>query len=141
MALGATAVAGAIDRTKRIWEIYDNVAAEAGFTGGPDYHGMLKQIHVAETEEKALKNAAQFRWMQGEFTGLAHPVWSTPSGYGSPENRRAFVEFASGRSRNPGARKTAGRSDDHRRYTKAGDRQIADSARRDAARHSRHLGE
>jgi hypothetical protein len=30
MALGATAVAGAIDRTKRIWEIYDNVAAEAG---------------------------------------------------------------------------------------------------------------
>src|SRR5271166_4915810 len=69
-----------IDRTKRIWEIYDNVAAETGFTGGPDYHGMLKQIHVAETEEKALANAAQFRWMQGEFTGLAHPVWSTPSG-------------------------------------------------------------
>src|SRR5207245_671250 len=90
-----------IDRTKRIWQIYDRVAAEAGFTPGPDYHGMLKQIHVAETEEKALKNAAQFRWMQGEFTGLAHPVWSTPSGYGSPENRRAFVEFASGRSKNP----------------------------------------
>jgi len=37
---------------------------------------MLKQIHVAETEDKALANAAQFRWMQGEFTGLAHPVWS-----------------------------------------------------------------
>jgi alkanesulfonate monooxygenase SsuD/methylene tetrahydromethanopterin reductase-like flavin-dependent oxidoreductase (luciferase family) len=90
-----------IDRTKRIWEIYDRVALESGFTPGPDYHGMLKQIHVAETEEKALTNAAQFRWMQGEFTGLAHPVWSTPSGYGSPENRRAFVEFASGRSKNP----------------------------------------
>ena len=90
-----------IDRTKRIWEIYDNVAVEAGFTPGPDYHGMLKKIHVAETEEKALANAAQFRWMQGEFTGLAHPVWSTPSGYGSPENRRAFVEFATGRSKNP----------------------------------------
>src|SRR5436190_15912493 len=40
-------------------------------------------------------------WMQGEFTGLAHPVWSTPSGYGSPDNRRAFVEFATGRSKNP----------------------------------------
>ena len=35
----------------------------------------------------------------GEFTGLAHPVWSTPSGYGSPSNRRAFVEFASGVSK------------------------------------------
>ena len=62
---------------------------------------MLKQIHVAETEEKAVENARQFMWMQGEFTGLAHPVWSTPSGYGSPENRRAFVEFATGRSKNP----------------------------------------
>ena len=40
-------------------------------------------------------------WMQGEFTGLAHPVWSTPAGYGSPDNRRAFVEFATGRSKSP----------------------------------------
>src|SRR6185503_20816578 len=57
--------------------------------------------HVAETEEKALANARQFMWMQGEFTGLAHPVWSTPSGYFSPSNRRAFVEFAVGRRSNP----------------------------------------
>jgi alkanesulfonate monooxygenase SsuD/methylene tetrahydromethanopterin reductase-like flavin-dependent oxidoreductase (luciferase family) len=90
-----------IDRTKRIWDIYDTAAREAGFEPGPDYHGLLKQIHVAETEEKALHNARQFMWMQGEFTGLAHPVWSTPSGYGSPDNRRAFVEFASGVSKNP----------------------------------------
>ena len=90
-----------IDRTKQIWQIYDNVAVQAGFTPGPDYHGLLKQIHVAETEEKAIENARQFQWMQGEFTGLAHPVWSTPSGYTSPDNRRAFVEFATGRSKNP----------------------------------------
>src|SRR5215213_3644273 len=90
-----------IDRTNRIWDIYDTAAREAGFAPGPDYHGLLKQIHVAETEEKAIENARQFMWMQGEFTGLAHPVWSTPSGYGSPENRRAFVEFASGVSKNP----------------------------------------
>jgi alkanesulfonate monooxygenase SsuD/methylene tetrahydromethanopterin reductase-like flavin-dependent oxidoreductase (luciferase family) len=90
-----------IDRTKQIWKFYDDAAAEAGFSPGPDYHGLLKQIHVAETEEKAIHNARQFMWMQGEFTGLAHPVWSTPSGYGSPENRRAFVEFASGVSKNP----------------------------------------
>jgi alkanesulfonate monooxygenase SsuD/methylene tetrahydromethanopterin reductase-like flavin-dependent oxidoreductase (luciferase family) len=90
-----------VDRTNKIWEIYDTAAAEAGFTPGPDYHGLLKQIHVAETEEKAVENARQFMWMQGEFTGLAHPVWSTPSGYSSPDNRRAFVEFATGRSKNP----------------------------------------
>ena len=90
-----------VDRTKQIWKFYDDAAEEAGFTPGPDYHGLLKQIHVAETEEKAVENARQFMWMQGEFTGLAHPVWSTPSGYGSPDNRRAFVEFASGVSKNP----------------------------------------
>src|SRR4029450_2019084 len=44
----------------------------------------------------ARENAKQFRWMQGEFTGLAHPVWSTPSGYGSPTHRRAFVELPPG---------------------------------------------
>jgi len=90
-----------VDRTNQIWKMYDDAAEAAGYTPGPDYHGLLKQIHVAETEEKAIANARQFMWMQGEFTGLAHPVWSTPSGYGSPENRQAFVEFATGRSKNP----------------------------------------
>jgi alkanesulfonate monooxygenase SsuD/methylene tetrahydromethanopterin reductase-like flavin-dependent oxidoreductase (luciferase family) len=56
---------------------------------------------VAETEEKAIQNAKQFMWMQGEFTGLAHPVWSSPSGYFSPSQRRGFVEFATGRAVSP----------------------------------------
>ena len=93
-----------VERTKQIWKLYDDEAAKAGFAGGSPYHGLLKQIHVAETEEKALENARQFLWMQGEFTGLAHPVWSTPAGYYSPENRRGFVEFAVGRSTSPRAR-------------------------------------
>jgi len=93
-----------VERTRQIWELYDGVAAQAGFKGGPDYHGLLKQIHVAETEEKALENARQFMWMQGEFTGLAHPVWSSPAGYGSPEFRRPFAEFSTGRAASPRAR-------------------------------------
>ena len=47
-----------VDRTKQIWQIYDDAAAEAGFTPGPEYHGLLKQIHVAETEEKAIETRA-----------------------------------------------------------------------------------
>jgi alkanesulfonate monooxygenase SsuD/methylene tetrahydromethanopterin reductase-like flavin-dependent oxidoreductase (luciferase family) len=90
-----------IEQTKKIWELYDKVAADAGYVGGPENRGYLIQVHISDNEEKAIENARQFRWMQGEFTGLAHPVWSTPSGYGSPTNRRAFVEFASGRARNP----------------------------------------
>ena len=68
---------------------------------GPENRGYLARIHVAETEEKAIQNAKQFMWMQGEFTGLAHPVWANPSGYFSPGGRRNFVEFAVGRAKNP----------------------------------------
>ena len=88
-----------VEQTQRIWDLYDRTAEEVGFQGGPEYHGYLKQVHVAETDEKAVENAKQFTWMQGEFTGLAHPVWSTPAGYSSPENRRGFVEFSTGRKR------------------------------------------
>ncbi len=87
--------------TKRIWQLYDKVAAETGYTAGPENRGYLIQVHVSDSEERAIENAREFRWMQGEFTGLAHPVWSTPSGYGSPNNRRAFVEFSAGRRPNP----------------------------------------
>jgi alkanesulfonate monooxygenase SsuD/methylene tetrahydromethanopterin reductase-like flavin-dependent oxidoreductase (luciferase family) len=95
------ALSTSIEATKKIWALYDATAAEAGYTAGPENRGYLQRCHVAETEEKALANARQFMWMQGEFTGLAHPVWSTPSGYFSPSNRRAFVEYAVGRRANP----------------------------------------
>src|SRR5207302_3318900 len=98
------ALSTAIEATKKIWELYDQVAAETGYAGGPEYRGYLQRCHIAETEEKALENARQFMWMQGEFTGLAHPVWSNPAGYGSPSHRRAFVEIANGRR--PHARST-----------------------------------
>src|SRR6266403_1351585 len=90
-----------IEATKKIWELYDKVAIETGYEAGPEYRGYLQRCHVAETEEKALENARQFMWMQGEFTGLAHPVWSTPSGYFSPSIRTQFVEYAVGRRSNP----------------------------------------
>src|SRR3989454_8775974 len=90
-----------IEATKKIWELYDQVAQETGYAGGPEYRGYLQRCHVAETEEKAMANAKQFMWMQGEFTGLAHPVWSSPSGYFSPSYRTAFVEYAVGRRSNP----------------------------------------
>jgi len=73
-----------IEATKKIWELYDKVALETGYEAGPENRGYLQQVHVSDSEEKAEKNARQFLWMQGEFTGLAHPVWSNPSGYFSP---------------------------------------------------------
>jgi alkanesulfonate monooxygenase SsuD/methylene tetrahydromethanopterin reductase-like flavin-dependent oxidoreductase (luciferase family) len=93
-----------IEATKRIWATYDEAAAGVGYTPGPENRGYLQRVHVAETEERALENARHFMWMQGEFTGLAHPVWSSPSGYFSPEHRRGFVEFAVGRAVSPRGR-------------------------------------
>ena len=66
-------------------------------------------------------------WMQGEFTGLAHPVWSNPPGYFSPQHRRGFVEFAVGRAENPAAghlRAADGERADHRRHAEDGHRRM-----------------
>ena len=95
-----------IEATKKIWKIYDEAALETGYEAGPENRGYLQQVHVSDSEEKAEKNARQFLWMQGEFTGLAHPVWANPSGYFSPTLRRNFVEFAVGRAENPRGRPT-----------------------------------
>ena len=130
------ALSTAIDATKKIWELYDSVAAEAGYTGGPENRGYLQRCHVAETEEKALANARQFMWMQGEFTGLAHPVWSSPSGYFSPSYRKAFVEYAVGRGANPAGGRVRGPDRlpaDHRGDAQDGDPQAPPVARGDAA--------
>ncbi len=78
--------------TKEIWRLYDEAAQRVGYQGGPEQRGYLIRCHVAETEEKALQNAAQFMWMQGEFTGLAHPVWGNPPGYLSPAPRKRVLE-------------------------------------------------
>jgi alkanesulfonate monooxygenase SsuD/methylene tetrahydromethanopterin reductase-like flavin-dependent oxidoreductase (luciferase family) len=90
-----------VEATKAIWKTYDEAAEQVGYTPGPENRGYLIRVHCQMDEEKALENGKQFMWMQGEFTGLAHPVWSSPSGYFSPTQRRNFVEFASGRAISP----------------------------------------
>ena len=80
------------EQTQKIWEIYAAAAAEVGFTPGPQHRGYLMRCHVQDTREKAKENARQFQWMQGEFTGVGHPAWSSPSGYGSPSGREQNVQ-------------------------------------------------
>lgn len=81
-----------IQQTQNIWEVYDQAAAGVGYKAGPEQRGYLIRCHVADTEEKALKNGREFMWMLGEFTGLGHPVWFSPPGYSSPEARRRRAE-------------------------------------------------
>lgn len=86
-----------IESCKQIWNIYDDTAERAGFQAGPEHRGYLIRCHVQETEEHALRNAEEFNWMNGEFTGLLHPVWGAPSGYLGPWARRASAEIRAGR--------------------------------------------
>ena len=85
------------DVSQKIKDLYIESARRVGYEPGPENFGQLLQCHVAETEEKAERNAKEFMWMRGEFTGLAHPVWGSPSGYGSRSNRKALIEIAAGR--------------------------------------------
>ena len=94
MALNTT-----IETTKGIWDVYDTAAEEAGYESGPSQRGYLIRCHVQDTEEKAIENARQFIWMQGEFLGLSHPVWANPSGYNSPDARRRRLQMAAARRR------------------------------------------
>jgi alkanesulfonate monooxygenase SsuD/methylene tetrahydromethanopterin reductase-like flavin-dependent oxidoreductase (luciferase family) len=85
----------------RIMSIYEKTAREHGYEPGTENYGQLLRVHVQDTEEKAEAMSRHFTWMQGEFTGLAHPVWSAPSGYLAPERRRRTVEQVNGRSAAP----------------------------------------
>jgi alkanesulfonate monooxygenase SsuD/methylene tetrahydromethanopterin reductase-like flavin-dependent oxidoreductase (luciferase family) len=91
----------AVSATKKIWATYDAAAQQAGYTPGPEHRGYVIRVHVQRDEQRARTNALQFSWMKGEFTGVTVPVWASPSGYFSPSARRAFVEFAVGRVKNP----------------------------------------
>ena len=90
-----------IEATKKIWAVYNEAAEEEGYTPGTEHRGYLLRVHVQDTEEKALENAREYLWMMGEFTGLVHPTWSSPAGYSSPRQRRAWVEIANGRRASP----------------------------------------
>jgi alkanesulfonate monooxygenase SsuD/methylene tetrahydromethanopterin reductase-like flavin-dependent oxidoreductase (luciferase family) len=84
------------DASQKIKDIYTESARAVGYEPGPEQFGQLLQCHVSDSAEKAERNAQQFMWMRGEFTGLSHPVWGSPSGYGSPSNRKALIEIAAG---------------------------------------------
>ncbi len=94
------ALSTTIDITKKIWALYDETARRVGYEAGPETKGYEMRIHVQDTEEKALEAARHYMWMQGEFTGVTHPVWHNPAGYGSPSWRKQFVEMANGRRKN-----------------------------------------
>ena len=85
-----------IEEAKKVWRLYDDTAAEVGYTAGPENRGYLIRCHVAETEEKAIRNAREFMWMNGQFVGVGNPIWAAPSGFLAPQTRRGLAEVRNG---------------------------------------------
>jgi alkanesulfonate monooxygenase SsuD/methylene tetrahydromethanopterin reductase-like flavin-dependent oxidoreductase (luciferase family) len=77
--------------TPKLWETYDEAARRVGYEPGPENRGYLLRTHVADTDAKAEAGGRQFMWMRGEFTGIGHPYWVSPSGYGSPDRDKRLM--------------------------------------------------
>jgi alkanesulfonate monooxygenase SsuD/methylene tetrahydromethanopterin reductase-like flavin-dependent oxidoreductase (luciferase family) len=89
--------------TPQMWEAYDGAARRVGYEPGPENRGYLLRTHVADTDAAAEAGAREYMWMRGEFTGIGHPYWVSPSGYGSPdaEKRLMWAKLANGMLENP----------------------------------------
>ena len=91
-----------MEATRAIWKIYDDAARRVGYASGPEQRGYLVKCHVAETEEKALRNAREFMWLTGDFTGGAPPEFTAPSGYLGPWARKDVArQHATGETARP----------------------------------------
>ena len=84
VALGTT-----IEQTKQIWSLFDSTAQAAGYTAGSEHRGYLLRCHVSSDHDRAMRNAREYSWMRGEFTGVGNPIWGAPAGYSSWESRKA----------------------------------------------------
>ena len=94
-----------VERTKQIWEIYDDAAAEAGFQGGPDYHGLL------EADPRRRDRGKGDRERRASSAGCrasspASPIrcGATPAGYGSPATAARSSSSPRAASKNPRGR-------------------------------------
>ena len=134
-----------VERTRQIWQIYDDAAAEAGYQGGPDYHGLLKADPRRRDRGKGDRERRPIPLDAGRVhrpraPGVEHPIGLWQPGQPARVRRvRLGPRHEPARPAVPG--KADGRDDDHRRHPEAGDRQAAHPPGGDAARHPRPLGQ
>ena len=75
------ALAPPLDLISEIYELYDKIAAEEGYTPTQDNRGYVVRINVADSDEKAYEEGKNFYWQQGTSFGVAPRHWQAPPGY------------------------------------------------------------
>ena len=118
---------------------------EAGFAGGPDYHGLLKRSMSPRPRRRRSRTPASSCGCRASSPASPIRCGARPPGYGSPENRHAFVEFATGRSKNPRDRPPLEKQLEELMIIAGTPKQVIAKLRvlleRDAAGHPRLLGQ
>ena len=75
------ALAPPLNLMDEIFELYDKVAEEEGFTATSKHRGYAIRVNVADTDEKAYEEGKNFFWQMGTSFGVAPRHWQAPPGY------------------------------------------------------------
>ena len=98
------ALAPPVELLGQIYDYYDEVAAEEGFTPTAQHRGYAIRVCVADTDEKAYEEGKHFYWQLGTSFGVTPQHWQAPPGYIS----RASAQGARERARTTAAQITPG---------------------------------
>jgi len=89
------ALAPPLDLIGEVYDLYDRVAHEEGYTATEHNRGYAVRVVVADSDERAYEEGKKFFWQLGTSFGVAPRHWQTPPGYlsraasqGSRQQRR-----------------------------------------------------
>src|SRR5438094_3784982 len=88
------ALAPPLDVIDEIYDLYDDVALETGFTPTAEHRGYVIRVSVADTDAEAYEQGRQFYWQLGTSFGIAPRQWLQPAGYVSHAARASRREQA-----------------------------------------------
>ena len=87
-----------------IFDLYNQTAADDGWTPTSEQRGYAIRINVADSDEKAYEEGKNFYWQLGTSFGVTPPHWQAPPGYIS----RAAAQGAREQARTVAGRITPG---------------------------------
>ncbi|HZA23963.1 MAG TPA: LLM class flavin-dependent oxidoreductase, partial [Dehalococcoidia bacterium] len=75
------ALAPPLDLISEIYDLYDDVAREEGYTATDEHRGYAVRVNVADSDERAYEEGKNFFWQLGTSFGVAPRHWQSPPGY------------------------------------------------------------
>ena len=75
------ALAPPLDLISDIYDLYEKVAKEEGYTPTEENRGYAVRINVADSDERAYEEGKNFFWQLGTSFGVAPRHWQSPPGY------------------------------------------------------------